>query len=86
MTVRPTSAKSDMSCIDSDAHLGPVQTDSEQDFIIQAVMHVLPFKPGREENKTNSGMPEVFVLHKARLPGLFSATASWMNDSGNRTG
>lgn len=46
-------------------------------------MHVLPFKPSREENKTNSGMPEALVLQKAELP--VSATASWMNDSDNRT-
>jgi len=41
-----------------------VLTDSEQDFIIQAVMYVLPFSPGMEENKTNSGMPEVLALNK----------------------
>lgn len=71
MTVRPASAKSDMSHTDSDAHLAPAPTDSEQGFIIQAVVHVPPFEPGREENKTNSGMPEVLVLHRVRLPGLF---------------
>lgn len=71
MTVHPVGAKSDMSCIDSDAHLALFRLTQSRIFIIQAVMHVLPFKPGREEDKTNSGMPEVFVFHKARLPGLF---------------